>query len=89
MPACHLQALLLFWAVLHSQVFLVLCWTATLPHLLRAAIDLPLTKALPGGSQLGGLAAALACTGVRCVCAPCLQCLCASRLRQLPLNAWL
>ena len=59
------QLLLLFWALLHCSVFVALCWTATLPHALRAAIDLAVGGALPPGPRLIGLAIGGGCTGGR------------------------
>jgi hypothetical protein len=60
-----LQTLALFWALLRSPVFLVLCWTAAAPHLLRAAIDMLLNKRPPPGGRVVALAVGLGCTGVQ------------------------
>ncbi|KAL4425059.1 hypothetical protein ABPG77_001837 [Micractinium sp. CCAP 211/92] len=57
-----LQALTLFWAVLHCSVFVVLCWTVALPHVLRAAVDLAANKGLPPGPRLVGLGIGGGCT---------------------------
>ena len=59
-----LQALTLFWALLHSQVFLVLCWTAAAPHLLRATLDMLLNRRPPPGGRVVALLVGLGCTGV-------------------------
>lgn len=57
-----LQALTLFWSVLHCPVFVVLCWTVTLPHALRAGLDLAANKGLPPGPRLIGLGIGSGCT---------------------------
>ncbi|KAL4422328.1 hypothetical protein ABPG75_008525 [Micractinium tetrahymenae] len=57
-----LQALTLFWAVLHCSVFVVLCWTVTLPHALRAGLELAANKRLPPGPRLIGLGIGGGCT---------------------------
>lgn len=60
-----LQALLLFWSVLRAPVFLVLCWTVTAPHVLRAALDAAATRRLPPHGRFGALVASLVCAGGR------------------------
>lgn len=74
-PCCHalvynthlastpVQWLTLFWAVLRTPVFAVLCWTVMAPHALRAALDAAATRRLPPHGRLAALGAGLACTG--------------------------
>lgn len=57
------QSLALFWAVLHTPVLLVLCWTVAAPHALRAVLEVAASRQLPARERLGALAASLACTG--------------------------
>lgn len=57
------QWLTLFWAVLRTPVFEVLCWTVMAPHVLRAALDAAATRRLPPHGRLAALGAGLACTG--------------------------
>lgn len=62
-PPATLQWLTLFWAVLRTPVFAVLCWTVMAPHALRAALDAAATRRLPPHGRLAALGAGLACTG--------------------------
>lgn len=57
------QWLTLFWAVLRTRVFVVLCWTVTVPHVLRAGLDAAATRRLPPVGRLAALGAGLVCTG--------------------------
>ncbi|PRW45565.1 hypothetical protein C2E21_6038 [Chlorella sorokiniana] len=57
-----LQWLTLFWAVLRTPVFAVLCWTVMAPHALRAALDAAATRRPPPHGRLAALGAGLACT---------------------------
>lgn len=53
----------LFWAVLRTPVFPVLCWTVAAPHALRAALDVAATRRLPPQGRLVALGTGVVCTG--------------------------
>ena len=63
----HPQTLFLFSSALHASVYVVLCWTSVVPHLMAAAARaLALRRAPPPLPVVTGLAAGSLAIGEPC-----------------------